>query len=155
MPRKTAAALRLDAVCRSHLQDYRRRPSQFSPRTRRQVARFEAERGLPVRALEHAVHCWRGFVRRPGWPLYLPKPHLPGYDIWDDRLLIEQAIGALDGRAARELASVVKETDAVFLARTLPDPHAPDVWPWWRRRCQDLGDIMHVPSQAHDRPDKS
>lgn len=155
MPRKTAAALRLDAVCRSHLRDYRHRSSQFSPHTRRQAARFEAERGLPVQALEHAVQCWRGFVHRPGWPLYLPKPHLPGYDIWDDRLLIERAIGALDRRAAREIASAVKEADADFLARTLPDPHAPNAWPWWRRRCQDLGDIMHVPSQAHDLPDSS
>lgn len=94
-------------------------------------------------------------MRRPGRLLYLPKPHLPGYDIWDDRLLIEQAIGALDRRAAREIAAAVKEADAVFLARTLPDPHAPKSWPWWRRRCHDLGDIMHVPSQAHDRPDKS
>lgn len=36
-----------------------------------------------------------------------------------------------------------------------PDPHAPKSWPWWRRRCHDPGDITHVPSKAHDRPDKS
>lgn len=153
MPRKTAAALRLDALCRSHLRGYRRRPSRFSPHTLRQAASFEAERGLPIRQLEDAVHCWQAFVRRPGWPLYLPEPHLPGYDIWDDRLLIERAIGAFDRRAAREIASIVKDADADFLARTLPNPHAPRAWPWWRRRCQDLGDIMHVPSQTNDRPD--
>ncbi|WP_200426241.1 hypothetical protein [Streptomyces sp. NE5-10] len=112
------------------------------------MARFEAERGLPVLALEQAVRCWRGFVRRPGRPLYLPAPHLPGFDIWDDRMLIERAIGALGRRAGREVASAVEGADAVFLARTLPDPHAPDDWPWWRRRCQDLGDLLHVPSQA-------
>ncbi|MEW5626239.1 hypothetical protein AB1388_06645 [Streptomyces hydrogenans] len=112
------------------------------------MARFEAERGLPVLALEQAVRCWRGFVRRPGRPLHLPAPHLPGFDIWDDRMLIEWAIGALGRRAGREVASAVEGADATFLARTLPDPHAPDGWPWWRRRCQDLGDLMDVPSQA-------
>ncbi|MET8968824.1 hypothetical protein [Streptomyces hydrogenans] len=156
MPRKTAAALRLDAVHRSHLRDYLHRSSRFTPHTRRQAARFEADRGLPVQALEHAVRCWQSFARRPGRPLYLPRPHLPGYDVWDERLLIERAVGALDRRAAREIASVVEEADAVFLARTLPDPRTPPAWPWWRRRCHDLGDIMNVPSQAHVlRPDMS
>ncbi|MFE9636151.1 hypothetical protein [Streptomyces sp. NPDC006463] len=49
---------------------------------RRKTARFEAERGLPGRQLEDAIHRWRAFARRPGRPLYLPRPHLPGYDIW-------------------------------------------------------------------------
>jgi hypothetical protein len=153
MPRKTAAALRLDAICRSHLRDYRRRPSQLSPHTRRQVVRFEAERGLPVRDLEDAIYRWRAFARRPRWPLYLPRPHLPGYDLWDDRQLIERAIGALDRRAAREIASIIKDADADFLGRTLPDPYAPRAWPWWRRRCHDLGEVLLVPSQERDRQD--
>ncbi|GAA1936587.1 hypothetical protein [Kitasatospora viridis] len=152
MPRRTAAALRLDADCRSRLRDHPRRPSRLTSRTRRQAARFETERGLHERRLEDAVHRWRAFTRRPGRTLYLPEPDLPGYDIWDDRSLIERAIGALDARAARELASVVRDVDAAFLARTLPDPYAPRAWPWWRRRCQELGDILDVPSQAHGRP---
>ncbi|MPY31528.1 hypothetical protein FNH09_09590 [Streptomyces adustus] len=155
MPRKTAAALRLDTICRSRFRDYRRRPSQLSPRTRREAVRFEVERGLHVRDLEDAINRWQAFARRPRWPLYLPQPHLPGYDLWDDRLLIERAIGALDRRAAREIASIIKKADAEFLERTLPDPYAPRAWPWWRRRCQDLGEVLLVPSQEHDRPDKS
>ncbi|GAA4596145.1 hypothetical protein GCM10023194_67530 [Planotetraspora phitsanulokensis] len=153
MPRKSAAALRLDAICRSHLREYRRRPSELSPHTRRKVARFEAERGLPARRIADAIVRWRLFLRHPGRLLYLPKPHLPGYDLWDDRLLIDCAIAALDRRAAREIASIVKDLDCDFLARTLPNPHAPKTWPWWHRRCGDLGDILLVPSQEHDRPD--
>ncbi|MFF4419302.1 hypothetical protein ACFY04_00685 [Streptomyces sp. NPDC001549] len=115
------------------------------------VARFEAERALPVGELEGAVRRRRGFVRCPGRPLYLPGPHLPGFDLWDDRLLIERAIGALGRRAAREVTSIVRDADSVFLARTLPDPRAPKAWPWWRRRCRELGEIMLVPSQEGDR----
>jgi len=117
---------------------------------RRRAARFEAERGLAAGQLEFAVVCWRAFARRPGRPLHLPTPHLPGFDIWDERLLIERAIAVFHGRAAREIASLVKDADMVFLARTLHDPKAPRAWPWWRRRCRDLGDIMNVPSQGHD-----
>lgn len=135
-----------------HLRDCRRRPSALSPHTRRKAARFEAERGLPSRQLEGAIRRWRAFARRPGKPLYLPSPHLPGHDIWDDRLLIERAIGALDRRAAREVASLVKDPDSAFLTRTLPNPRAPRSWPWWRRRCQELGEVMLVPSQQRDRP---
>ncbi len=115
------------------------------------VAGFEAERGLPVGELEGAVRRWRAFVCRRGRPLYLPGLHLPGFDLWDDRLLIERAIGALGRRAAREITSLVKVAGSVFLVRTLSDPRAPRTWPWWRRRCQEWGEVMLVRSQEGDR----
>ncbi|MEV6926157.1 hypothetical protein AB0M46_16900 [Dactylosporangium sp. NPDC051485] len=120
----------------------------LSAGTRHQITRFEASRGLPPLAVEDALRRWGAFLGAVGWPLYLPEPHLPGLDLWDDRELIERAITALGRRAGRDLARVVAPLDADFLARTLPNPCAPMAWPWWRRRCHDLGKILQVPSQA-------
>jgi hypothetical protein len=51
---------------------------------------------------------------------------------------LEQALQALPRRSARRLRHLLDPLDALFAARTLPDPLADPGSPWWRRRLTEL-----------------
>ncbi|MFI2240424.1 hypothetical protein [Streptomyces chrestomyceticus] len=44
-------------------------------------------------------------------------------------------VDGLDAAAQRDVRALVEPLDRTFLARTLPDPHAPNDRPGWERRC--------------------
>lgn len=53
----------------------------------------------------------------------------------DERAVLELALHALPSRPARELRSMVEPLDALYMARTWPDPYASPDEGWWARRC--------------------
>ena len=55
----------------------------------------------------------------------------PGY-----RDELQRALAALPARRGAGLRAVVARADAVFCAKTLPDPHADPTATWWWRRSR-------------------
>ncbi|MFF7212069.1 hypothetical protein ACFZAU_16285 [Streptomyces sp. NPDC008238] len=98
------------------------------------AARLERERLWPG-ALAQALLQWSRTARGLSGGSVCPLCD-PFYKT-DERTVLELALHALPSRPARELRSMVEPLDALYMARTCPDPYASPDAGWWARRCRD------------------
>jgi hypothetical protein len=96
--------------------------------TARDWARF----GLWAGAVAEALAGWTRTSRNPA----ALEAHPCGCCGRRSRQLLQQAIDLLSAPSACALTQLVQALDEDFLQRSLPDPSAPDDWPWWERRCE-------------------
>ncbi|WP_030671020.1 hypothetical protein [Streptomyces cellulosae] len=154
MPRNRPGALRA-------AQRIRHRPRRWdtpapdrihglSARTSLAIHRYEAlsaDDYVFPGATAYALRRYRAFLSPPGRGIrypYLDDCDCPGCSLRDVRHardLLGTALRNLPPRARAELARLVAALDAVYLARTLPDPFVPArrEWRphvWWYRRLE-------------------
>ncbi len=100
---------------------------------------LQLQRRRPDLSVVESLATYRREIRRPGRWLRLLENDCPcpACDVTHHRDVLEAAMHALPGPAARELRRIVDALDDEFLRKTLPDPHAPPDLPWWHRRVED------------------
>ena len=126
MPRRRPSALRVVPVRRSETHHVRGLP-HASARLVGALNRSEQSPG----GVAWALKIWGDAVRRPHHRHYRSQSWDFPYEV---RASLEAAIRALPPRAARELLSLVRPLDEIYLANTSNDPYAPRGDPWWERR---------------------
>jgi hypothetical protein len=93
-----------------------------------------AEPELGAASVKAALDRWRWYVQIPSGPRRLEK------DPYDEdvgeraRTTLDDALAALDDRAARPLRRLVADLDDHFRSTTVPDPSVPSTRHWWQRR---------------------
>ena len=109
----------------------------LSPSAKRQIARFERVRRLPIGEVALALELWDKLARqRPrdyGEPLTDFVCDFSSY-YFPARELLEIALTALHPKGRRELRAIVIRLDELYLARTVRDPFAPSWLRWWEGR---------------------
>ncbi|GHH84615.1 hypothetical protein [Streptomyces capitiformicae] len=156
MPRKRPGALRAAQQPRHHRPQRWDSPAPdrvhgLSARTSLAIHRYEAlstDYYVFPGVTDHALRRYRAFLRPPGRrPRY---PYADGCscrgcelrDVRHARAMLDAAVRNLPPRARAELGRLVAALDAVYLARTLPDPFADArrEWRphhvWWYRRLE-------------------
>jgi len=98
---------------------------------------------LWTNAVADALVTYRRFLSRPGRYLYLACADCPCCDPCTARDTLAEAIRRLPDHARVALTRVVARLDAEFERRTLPDPFASLIGPWyaaawWRRRIHEI-----------------
>ncbi|MEW2352457.1 hypothetical protein [Spirillospora sp. NPDC029432] len=96
------------------------------------IIRLERERFWPG-AIALALRRWAQYARSDSSPP-CGCPACDPFYLEDERQILETALHVLPVRIARELRSLLRPLDDIFLARTSPDPFAAPDLPWWRRR---------------------
>ena len=140
MPRRRPSRLRAES---HHFQrGYSRISEPGLPRGSGRLAgaigRLEHER-LWVGAVAQALRGWSQMAHNPRRALSggCGCPLCDRFFSTEVRGVLEVALHALPGRAARELRGLVDPLDQLYLARTWPDPTALADEGWWAWRCSD------------------
>jgi hypothetical protein len=142
MPRRTPSEIRAELSRRLSTNYAPAVIRGLSASTNHQIADFERANKLDRGDVSLAFQRWSRAARHlpcpsdsPDWPHDEDGFH-GGNGQVHVRTLLENVTRAMRAGASRELRSAISAIDALYLAQTLNDPHAPAGLPWWQRRIE-------------------